>query len=102
MLPPEDLYVLHELPDGWDVREATMLHSFSGFLDAGAASRLAVESLLSSLKHHPVATFDVDELIDFGRAVLGSRSSRITTARSHRASSSCTGCATNPGRRSCC
>ena len=55
-----------------------------GFLDAGAASRLAVESLLSSLKHHPVATFDVDELIDW-RAVLGSRSSRITTARSHRA-----------------
>ena len=78
MLPPEDLYVLHELPDGWDVREATMLHSFSGFLDAGAASRLAVESLLSSLEHHPVATFDVDELIDF-RA----RRPRLTFVEDH-------------------
>ena len=78
MLPPEDLYELHELPDGWDVRGATMLHSFSGFLDAGAASRLAVESLLSSLEHRPLATFDVDELIDF-RA----RRPRLTFVEDH-------------------
>ncbi len=78
VLPPEDLYELHEVPDGWDLRGATMLHSFSGFLDAGAASRLAVESLLSSLEHHPVATFDVDELIDF-RA----RRPRLTFVEDH-------------------
>lgn len=78
MLPPEDLYELHEVPENADLRGATMLHSFSGFLDAGAASRLAVESLLSSLEHHPVATFDVDELIDF-RA----RRPRLTFVEDH-------------------
>jgi hypothetical protein len=78
VLPPEDLYELNDVPDGWDLRGTTMLHSFSGFLDAGAASRLAVESLLSSLEHHPVATFDIDELIDF-RA----RRPRLTFVEDH-------------------
>jgi PAC2 family len=78
VLPPEDLYQLHDAPDGWDLNGTTMLHSFSGFLDAGAASRLAVESLLSSLEHHPIATFDIDELIDF-RA----RRPRLTFVEDH-------------------
>jgi hypothetical protein len=78
VLPPEDLYELNDVPDGWDLRGTTMLHSFSGFLDAGAASRLAVESLLSSLEHHSVATFDIDELIDF-RA----RRPRLTFVEDH-------------------
>lgn len=78
MLPPEDLYELNDVPDGWELSGATMLHSFSGFLDAGAASRLAVESLLSSLDHVPLATFDVDELIDF-RA----RRPRLTFVEDH-------------------
>jgi PAC2 family len=78
VLPPEDLYELHDVPDGWDLHGTTMLHSFSGFLDAGAASRLAVESLLASLEQHPVATFDIDELIDF-RA----RRPRLTFVEDH-------------------
>lgn len=42
-----------------------LLYHFEGFLDAGAAGRLAVNHLLSELEHSTVATFDTDRLLDY-------------------------------------
>jgi hypothetical protein len=42
-----------------------LLHSLSGFLDAGGGGRLAVAQVLGSLEHRPLATFDVDSVYDY-------------------------------------
>jgi hypothetical protein len=42
-----------------------MVHSFSGFMDAGSASQVAVDHLVSSLPERIIATFDGDALIDY-------------------------------------
>ncbi|MEO3858801.1 PAC2 family protein [Acrocarpospora sp. B8E8] len=63
MFDPTDLYRL----DG-DVPELTdpvLLYHFEGFVDAGAAGRLALGHLLAELEHRVVATFDIDRLLDY-------------------------------------
>jgi len=60
---PEDLYRLHG--EAADLGHPVLLHSFTGFLDAGSAGRLAAEHLLATLDHRVLATFDPDELIDY-------------------------------------
>jgi predicted ATP-grasp superfamily ATP-dependent carboligase len=57
---------------------AALLWYFDGFIDAGAAGRLAAEHLLETLDHTVVATFDVDRLIDYR-----SRRPVMTFARDH-------------------
>lgn len=47
------------------VTSPVLLHSLTGFLDAGSAGRLAVEELLENLPHAPVAEFDLDVLYDY-------------------------------------
>jgi len=42
-----------------------LLHAFSGFVDAGSGVRTAADHLLASRPHQLVATFDVDELLDY-------------------------------------
>jgi predicted ATP-grasp superfamily ATP-dependent carboligase len=42
-----------------------LIQALSGFVDAGGATRLAREHLLDTLDGHPVAAFDVDELLDY-------------------------------------
>jgi len=42
-----------------------MLHSLTGFLDAGAAGRIAVEHLLATLEHETIAEVDLDALYDY-------------------------------------
>ena len=42
-----------------------LLHVLSGFIDAGSAGALARDHLLGTLEHRPVATFDVDRLLDY-------------------------------------
>ncbi|MGH3794421.1 MAG: PAC2 family protein [Pseudonocardiaceae bacterium] len=44
---------------------AVLLHALDGFVDAGHAGRMAVEHLLASLEHRVLATFDVDQLLDY-------------------------------------
>lgn len=44
---------------------AVLLHSLSGFLDAGNAGRLAVEHLLEALPSQTVAEYDIDQLYDY-------------------------------------
>ncbi|HEY1969151.1 MAG TPA: PAC2 family protein, partial [Pseudonocardia sp.] len=42
-----------------------MLHHLGGYIDAGQSGRLAVEHLLTTLPNTIVATFDVDQLLDY-------------------------------------
>jgi predicted ATP-grasp superfamily ATP-dependent carboligase len=73
MLDPRDLYTLHDTgstgPRGDAEAEASrgpvLLHTLTGFVDAGQAGRLAAEHLLETFEHRPVATFDVDTLLDY-------------------------------------
>jgi len=42
-----------------------LLVALDGFVDAGAAARLAVEALLEEQEPHTLASFDVDQLVDY-------------------------------------
>ncbi|MFN2497350.1 MAG: PAC2 family protein [Pseudonocardiaceae bacterium] len=42
-----------------------LLHALTGFVDAGQASRLATSHLLANLEYRVLATFDVDQLLDY-------------------------------------
>jgi hypothetical protein len=42
-----------------------LVHAFTDFVDAGGGVRIATEHLLSTLDHHLLATFDVDEVLDY-------------------------------------
>jgi predicted ATP-grasp superfamily ATP-dependent carboligase len=60
---PDELYRLRDdLPE---LGRPVLVQTLTGFVDAGAATRLAREQLLTALDSQPVATFDADELIDY-------------------------------------
>ena len=61
-LDPEDLFELDA--DRPDLSGAVLLHCLDGFVDAGAAVRLARETLLAG-EASVVARFDVDQLHDY-------------------------------------
>ncbi|MBU6245615.1 MAG: PAC2 family protein [Actinomycetales bacterium] len=63
MRPPEDLYQVHREPSG--SRQPILVHAFSGFVDAGAGVRLASAHILQTCDHELIATFDVDEVLDY-------------------------------------
>jgi len=70
MLDPRDLYGLHEVsPHPSQADPSTtgpvLLHALTGFIDAGQAGALAAAHLLGSMEHRPLATFDVDQLLDY-------------------------------------
>ncbi len=44
---------------------AVLVHSFSGFMDAGSASQIAVDHLLSTCPERVLVRFDSDALIDY-------------------------------------
>lgn len=44
---------------------SVLVHSLTGFLDAGGAGRLAVAHLLETLEHELVAEYDIDVLYDY-------------------------------------
>ena len=60
---PRDLYEL--LPDRPELGEPVLIQALDGFIDAGSATRLAREHLLSALGSTVVARFDVDQLHDY-------------------------------------
>ncbi|MFG1821114.1 proteasome assembly chaperone family protein [Microbispora bryophytorum] len=63
MSDPTDLYRLDgDLPE---LTDPVLLYHFEGFVDAGAAGRLALGHLLAELEHRVIATFDVDRLLDY-------------------------------------
>ncbi|MBB5785082.1 proteasome assembly chaperone family protein [Nonomuraea jabiensis] len=63
MFDPKDLYELAD--DVPELPDPVLLYHFDGFVDAGAAGRLALGHLLAELEHRVVATFDVDRLLDY-------------------------------------
>jgi predicted ATP-grasp superfamily ATP-dependent carboligase len=67
-LPPEELYTLApDVPDvrGPDLRGLVLVEMLDGFVDAGAARRLARDHLLAGGASVLVATFDADLLFDY-------------------------------------
>jgi hypothetical protein len=83
VLNPSELYTLTEdLPA---VDRPVLVHALTGFVDAGNASRLAREHLLTVGSPRTLATFDLDQLYDY------------------RSRGCCCGsCATRPAPSSCC
>ena len=71
MLDPEELFDLDA--DRPDLSGAVLLHTLDGFVDAGAAVRLARTSLLTGpAANAPVlARFDVDQLLRLPGAAAG-------------------------------
>jgi hypothetical protein len=63
VLDPADLYRLE--PDVPQLTEPVLVVVLDGFVDAGAAARLAVDALLMAGPSDPVARFDVDQLVDY-------------------------------------
>lgn len=63
---PGELYELHlERPEIEEVSEPVLVIALDGYIDAGAGVKLAVNQLLTALPHTVLATFDVDELVDY-------------------------------------
>lgn len=63
MRDPRELYDL--APDLPALDRPVLVHALTGFIDAGQAGRLVRDHLLSTYLHRPVATFHVDELLDY-------------------------------------
>ncbi|MEJ3746321.1 PAC2 family protein [Actinomycetes bacterium KLBMP 9797] len=64
MLDPQALYELTDnLPD--DLGRPVLVQALSGFVDAGNGTRLAREHLTKTLENRTIATFDVDQLLDY-------------------------------------
>jgi predicted ATP-grasp superfamily ATP-dependent carboligase len=63
VLDPDELYVLE--PDLPSMDRPVLVHALSGFIDAGSAGQLLRDHLLETLEHRLVATFDVDQLLDY-------------------------------------
>ena len=63
MLDPNELYELaDELPE---LSQPVLVQALTGFVDAGSAIQLARENLLDRLDSQVVATFDLDQLLDY-------------------------------------
>jgi predicted ATP-grasp superfamily ATP-dependent carboligase len=63
VLDPHQLYQLAE--DVPDLQRPVLILAMNGFVDAGGAARLAREHLLATRDSQPVATFDLDQLLDY-------------------------------------
>ncbi len=63
MLDPSELFTLaDDLPD---LGRPVLIQALTGFVDAGNATRLAREHLLTMLDARPAAVFDIDQLLDY-------------------------------------
>src|SRR5215468_6300772 len=63
MPDPGDLYELaDDLPD---LGRPVLVQALTGFVDAGNATLLAREHLLTALDARQIATFDADQLVDY-------------------------------------
>ncbi|WP_168581703.1 PAC2 family protein [Gephyromycinifex aptenodytis] len=65
MQDPASLYRLETDTAIGDLSAPTLLVALGGYLDAGHTQRLLTEHLLATLDHTVVATFDLDQLIDY-------------------------------------
>ena len=65
MLDPSKLYSFETDTPLGDLRASVLLVSLGGFVDAGQTQRLLTEHILATLPHTIVASFDVDQLVDY-------------------------------------
>jgi len=65
VLNPSELYQFETDTDPRDMRASVLLVSLGGFVDAGQTQRLLTEHVLATLDHTVVASFDVDQLLDY-------------------------------------
>ena len=63
MLDPDELYELE--PDLPPLDRPVLVHALTGFIDAGSAGHLLRDHVLETLEHRLVATFDIDQLLDY-------------------------------------
>jgi predicted ATP-grasp superfamily ATP-dependent carboligase len=63
MLDPSELFELD--PDRPELGRPVLVQALDGFIDAGGAKRIAREHLLASYESQVIATFDVDQLLDY-------------------------------------
>jgi hypothetical protein len=62
---PSELYRFETDADPQDLRASVMIVTLGGFVDAGHTQRLLTDHLLASSKGSVVASFDVDQLLDY-------------------------------------
>lgn len=63
MLDPHELYELtDDLPA---LEQPVLVQALTGFVDAGSAIQLFRENVLEHLDHRVIATFDLDQLLDY-------------------------------------
>lgn len=61
-----DPHALYELADDLPALDRPVLiQALTGFVDAGSASRLARDHLIVNAGERPIATFDLDQLLDY-------------------------------------
>ena len=65
MQDPSELYAFETDAPMGDLRASVLLVSLGGFVDAGLTQRQVTEHILASLPHTVVASFDVDQLMDY-------------------------------------
>jgi hypothetical protein len=63
MRSPDELITIHH--ETAFTEPPVLVHAFAGFVDAGGGVRLAAEHILTSCEHTLIASFDVDELLDY-------------------------------------
>jgi predicted ATP-grasp superfamily ATP-dependent carboligase len=63
LLDPDELYEVSE--DDPELAGPVLIVGLTGFVDAGNAARLACQHLLARPDQRPVATFDLDQLLDY-------------------------------------
>jgi len=62
---PSELYTYETDTPFRDLRASVLLVSLGGFVDAGQTQRLMTDHILATLEHTVVASFDVDQLVDY-------------------------------------
>lgn len=65
MPDPSELFTFETHTPLGDLRASVLLVSLGGFVDAGQTQQLMTEHILATLPHTVVASFDIDQLIDY-------------------------------------
>lgn len=63
MRSPEELFTIHR--EAEFAEPPVLVYAFAGFVDAGSGVRIAADHILATCQHRLLATFDVDELLDY-------------------------------------
>ena len=65
MQDPSELYAIETDTPLSELRASVLMVSLGGFVDAGQTQRLMTDHVLETLPHTVVASFDVDQLVDY-------------------------------------